>query len=333
MPTTAPDSGCSAGDGLPGKLIDVAVGVIRNPRGQVLIARRLAGTHLAGFWEFPGGKIEPGESVRDGLVRELREELGIDVAEATPLIRVRHDYPERRVSLDVWEVTDFAGEPFGRQGQAVRWVSVEDLPGIALPEANRPIATAVRLPDFYAILEAERPDADLVMANLHRLADNGIRFIQCRAKALQDQPGFPALVSRVVCFCREHDITVLLNGDPQQARELGADGVHLNSARMKALTTRPLGRDLWVGASCHDEAELQQAARIGADFAVLGPVAKTISHTDAAPLGWDRFSEMVRLAKLPVYALGGVASDDLERARHSGARGVSAVRAFLVELH
>ncbi|MBM4200064.1 MAG: Nudix family hydrolase [Gammaproteobacteria bacterium] len=326
-PITGRDGGLSPVPG--GDPVHVAVGVVRNSRGEVLIARRLAGTHLAGLWEFPGGKLESGETPRDGLIRELREELGIDVAAAVPLIQVRHAYPEARVLLDVWEVSDFAGVPVGREGQPLRWIAADELATVAFPEPNKPIATAVRLPDCYAILEADQPFPELLMANLRRLADSGVRLIQCRAKALQAFPVFPAFAKGVVDYCHARGIRVLLNGDPVLARAIGADGVHLTAATLARLGQRPLDDGLWLAASCHDEAELLQAARIGVDFAVLGPVAATATHPGAVPLGWAQFADLVATVNFPVYALGGLGAKDLCRARHSGARGVAAVRAFL----
>jgi 8-oxo-dGTP diphosphatase len=111
---------------------------------------------------------------------------------------------------------------------------------------------------------------------------------------------------------------------------LGADGVHLNAQRLMGLRERPGADEFWVAASCHDATELQQAARIGVDFAVLGPVAATTTHPDTIPLGWGRFAELVAGVNFPVYALGGLVGVDLARARHSGARGIAAVRAFLI---
>jgi 8-oxo-dGTP diphosphatase len=208
-------------------------------------------------------------------------------------------------------------------------VAPEQFATVAFPEANRPIATAVRLPDFYAILEADRPLPELLMANLQRLADSGVRLIQCRAKALQPSPVFPAFAKGVVDYCHARGIRVLLNGDPVLARKIGADGVHLAASCLARLGERPLGVGFWVAASCHDDGELLRAARIGVDFAVLGPVAPTLTHPGAVSLGWTRLAEMVAAVNFPVYALGGLGAIDLLQARHSGARGVAAVRAFL----
>ena len=115
--------------------------------GRVLIAQRLPGTHLAGGWEFPGGKLKPGEERLAGLARELREELGISISTPRPLMRVRHAYPSREVVLDVWVVKRFGGEPQGLDGQALRWCTQDELAATELLPADGPIVAALRLPE------------------------------------------------------------------------------------------------------------------------------------------------------------------------------------------
>jgi 8-oxo-dGTP diphosphatase len=123
--------------------VEVLVGVIQDGQGRFLVNRRRAGTHMAGFWEFPGGKRAPGESRLDALRRELDEELGIEVLEAAPLLQQVHDYPEKRVLLDVWRVLRYAGEPFGRENQELRWVDGPGLERIGLLPADAPIVSAL----------------------------------------------------------------------------------------------------------------------------------------------------------------------------------------------
>ncbi len=132
-----------AGSNPPGDL-HVAAGVLVNRQGLVLIARRPAGKHMAGAWEFPGGKVAQGETVLQALRRELREEIGIEVLSARPLISYRHVYPERTVLLDVWTVTRHAGEPRALEGQPLRWEAVDRLLDAGLLDADRPIVEALR---------------------------------------------------------------------------------------------------------------------------------------------------------------------------------------------
>jgi len=127
----------------PPELVRVAAGVLRDDSGRVLIAQRPDGKHAAGFWEFPGGKIQSGESPLQALCRELAEEIGIVVAAAAPLMSFRHDYPERVVELHVFEVSRYSGEARGLEGQALRWVAVDELGSAGLLEADLPIAAAL----------------------------------------------------------------------------------------------------------------------------------------------------------------------------------------------
>ncbi|HKR36096.1 MAG TPA: 8-oxo-dGTP diphosphatase MutT [Steroidobacteraceae bacterium] len=125
-------------------MIHVVAGALFDEQGRVLIAQRPPGKHMAGGWEFPGGKVEPGEEPRAGLVRELREELGIEVHEAAPLIAYEHQYPHRRVLLDLWVVTRYSGEPQPLDAPALQWAAIEDLERVGLLEADRPMIGALR---------------------------------------------------------------------------------------------------------------------------------------------------------------------------------------------
>jgi len=124
--------------------VHVAVGVILDEQRNILIARRAHDTHQGGLWEFPGGKVEPGEAVESALYRELREELGILIGRTSPLQQVRHDYGDKAVLLDVHVVWDFAGEARGLENQPLRWVAVSELGAFSFPAANQPIVGAVR---------------------------------------------------------------------------------------------------------------------------------------------------------------------------------------------
>lgn len=303
-------------------VMQVAAAAVFDRCGRVLITQRAAGAHQGGLWEFPGGKLEPGESAREGLQRELREEVGIHITHARPLIRVRHEYPERAVLLDVWRVEGFTGKAHGREGQPLRWVALADLAAFDFPAANRPILRAVSLPDRYLITPEPAETADFLPRLAEALA-RGVRLVQLRSKQLGERE-YVRLARQAVALCHAHRARLLLSGDPALARDSGADGVHLDSPRLWASTVRP-DLDL-VGASCHGARELAQAAAIDADFALLSPVAATTSHPQALPLGWARFRALSDAAPLPVYALGGMALRDLETAWAHGAQGIAAIR-------
>ncbi len=305
--------------------IHVAVGVVTDSRGRCLVAKRPGHVHHGGKWEFPGGKIAPGEAVPCALRREIKEEVGIDVLAAEPLIRVRHDYPQRRVLLDVWRVTRFAGEPHGREGQVVQWVETGSLRQLEFPEGNRTIISAAILPCIYAITDLTRYARADMLHRLESALQAGLRLVQVRAKNLS-RSGYRDFAAEVISLCRAHDAAALVNAGPQLARRLGAAGVHLDSQSLSKLTRRPLDSSHWVAASCHDEREIRRAAKLGVDFIVVSPVRTTPSHPQACVLGWKRFATLCEEATMPVFALGGMRPEDLQRARGCGAQGVAMIR-------
>ncbi|MEW5824887.1 MAG: Nudix family hydrolase [Pseudomonadota bacterium] len=297
--------------------LQVVCAVIEDPQGRLLLARRLAHQAQGGLWEFPGGKLEAGESQAEALSRELDEELGLQPLQATPWITVRHVYPEREVQLHAWRVHAWAGEPVGRLGQPLDWVTPAELVQREFPAANRPIVNALILPDA-CLITADAPDDERFLAALEQAAQRVRMAVLRGEQALRLAPqALPRL--------RAAGVLALVNATPEQARALGADGVHLNRHRLRELQTRPEGLR-WVGASCHDSEELARAARLGLDYAFLSPVQPTASHPDATPLGWEGFAALIADHALPVYALGGMQAGDVPQARARGAQGVAAIR-------
>ena len=305
----------------------MAAGVIGNALGEVLVARRPDDAHQGGLWEFPGGKLESGEQVLAGLSRELAEELGITVESARPLIRVCHDYADRGVLLDVWQVSAWHGHIHGREGQELRWLAVNALAELPMPAADVPVVTALRLPERYLITPSPGHDRQAFLAALGASIDAGVRLLALRAKALSSAD-LTTLSRRVAGICHAGGARMLVNGDPALLDASGADGVHLDSARLMAAKRRPVPAAALLAASCHDARELAQAARIGVDFAVLSPVAATPSHAKAPALGWRRFQQLVEQVNLPVFALGGLGSEHVGAAWDHGGQGIAAMRAL-----
>jgi len=301
-------------------LVAVAAAVLVRADGRVLLAQRLAGTPYAGYWEFPGGKVEAGESAREALSRELHEELGIEVIRAAPWLTQRYLYPHAHVELNFFRVLAWRGDAHGRDGQAIAW----QVPGAfdvePLLPANTVILRALQLPSVYGISMAEELGEEVFLGRARRAFAAGLRLVQLREKS------WPAnrlrrFAQRLVPLARAAGARVLLNGEAATARELGCEGVHWPAAALLAASARVDG--LLCAASCHDEIELSRAAELGLDFAVLGPVAATPSHPHAAPLGWARVGELLRGTPLPVYALGGLRHADLDAAIDHGAHGVA----------
>ncbi|TAN06167.1 MAG: Nudix family hydrolase [Rhodanobacteraceae bacterium] len=308
-------------------MIEVAAGILADPQGRVLLMQRLPGKHLAGLWEFPGGKLEPGETGRQALLRELAEELGIEVLTAEPLISLPWHYPEKTVHLHAWRVTAWRGEPHAREGHPLRWVAVRDMDVATMPAADAPIVTALRLPPYYVISACPPlPQVAALLGGEGGAATPVLWQLRMPETSREDTRRVAQDAWDIHPALRE---SMLINHDVELARELGV-GVHLKAAQLHELDARPLPCNAWVGASCHDAEELELAARLGVDFATLSPVCATASHPDAHPLGWERFAQLAAAARLPVYALGGVGPDDLARARAAGAQGVAGIRAFQI---
>ena len=308
-----------------GKGLHVAVGVIKDSEGKVLISLRHDKAHQGGLWEFPGGKVEPGESVEEALARELKEELDISVQEIAPLIKVEHQYVDLQVLLDVWLVTHFSGQPVGRESQEVQWVSPEKLTGYSFPEANMPIIVAASLPGEYAILNAEE-DAGL-LTDLNTILDNGVKLIQARLKRLSEKEVMQ-FFELAIPLCKEKGAILLVNSAVKNTECINVDGIHLTSQDLLALKQRPVDYD-WVAASCHNREELQHAAEIGVDFVVLAPVLPTKTHPEAEAMGWDKFKALTASVNIPVFALGGMTRQDKGLSLRAGAQGIAGITTFL----
>ncbi len=307
------------------KSLQVAVGVIKNPSGQILISLRNEKLHQGGLWEFPGGKIEASETVEQALARELKEELDIDVHAAVPLITINHEYPELAVQLIVYSVEQFSGEVKSCEGQPFLWVNPDDLINYDFPKANKPIIAAARLPDSYIILDDAEPL--LLSSNLKTMLDKGVTLIQARFKHLP-VTSIKAFIQEAYPLCRAHNACLLLNSGSADWEQFEVDGVHLTSRDLMSIDKRPTNTQ-WVAASCHNLDELLHAEQIGVDFVVLAPVLPTPTHPDAESLGWVRFAQLVAQVNLPVYALGGLSQSDVIIGREAGAQGIAGIRAFL----
>ncbi len=303
--------------------LQVAVGVIKGPAGNILISQRHAALHQGGLWEFPGGKVETAETPELALARELKEELNITVTAASPLITINHHYPDLSVQLKVFLVEDFLGEPTSCEGQPFKWVTPAELKNYDFPAANQPIITAARLPHYYAILN----DADeaLLLPNLHHILGRGIKLIQARLKTLPTA-AVAQFIEQAYPLCKQHQALLLMNSAVDYFAPV--DGIHLTSHDLIALDKRP-GNCNWLAASCHNLEQLHHAETIGVDFVVLAPILATQTHPGAASLGWGQFAEWVAQTNLPVYALGGMTTSCLMTARQNGGQGIAAIRAFL----
>ena len=313
--------------------IDVAVAILQRKNEarqyEFLLASRPEGKGWAGWWEFPGGKIEAAESPEHALSRELKEELGIKPTSTQQWITRRFDYPAthdsaaKTVKLHFYFVDAWEGELRPHEGQQLSWQSPQHITVSPVLPANAPIMKALALPPIYAISNVAEMGENAFLASLKIQLQNGLKLIQVREKQLAPL-ALMRFTGQVLTLAKPYHAKVLLNNDLNLARELGADGVHLNSLQLMALTEKPNG--LIVAASCHNANELAHAQKLGVDFVVLSPVKATKSHADAMPLGWQKFAELAENIELPIYALGGMSMLDLPLALRYGARGLAMQR-------
>jgi 8-oxo-dGTP diphosphatase len=303
---------------------EIAVGVLVQD-GACLIGKRQAHQHLGGLWEFPGGKVAPGEAPEDALIREFKEEVGVVTHDWRPLIEIPWVYKERSVRLKVYQTDRFEGTPFGREGQALNWCPLTKLNEYAFPPANQGILAALQLPQAMMIT-GRFADFEDGLARLKAALDDGVRLVQLRAKNL-DEAQFMAWAREAIEQCHEYGAQVLINGPAKWLAALPeADGLQLSSQALMALTERPeQSRGKWLSVSVHTQAELAKALELEADCVLLSPVQPTASHPDMTPLGWAQFAKWVKDCPVPVYALGGVKLGDVNQARASGGQGIAAI--------
>jgi 8-oxo-dGTP diphosphatase len=307
-----------------GKVTDVAVAVLVRPNGEFLLAQRPAGKPYAGYWEFPGGKVEPGEAVSQALVREIKEELGVDVESAHPWITQVFTYPHATVRLHFFKVVQWRGDPHPHEGQEFSWQSVDQVAVAPLLPANGPVLKALGLPLICGITNATELGVESFQERLGLALERGLRLIQVREKQMQ-AAALESFARDVVVKAHAYGARVVINSDFALAGKLQADGVHLTSAQLMDLQARP---DTGLcGASCHNEQELARAAAFGLDYVFVGPVLATKSHPDVEPLGWTRFAELIAGLPMPVYGIGGLEAGDLEAAQTCGAHGIAMLRA------
>jgi 8-oxo-dGTP diphosphatase len=300
-------------------VVDVAAGMVTRTDGRVLMAERPADKPWAGYWEFPGGKFERGESPVDALARELHEELGIELDQAYPWITRVYDYPERRVRLHMYRVLKWHGKPHGKEGQRISWEDPHAVHCEPLLPANHQLLRYLCLAQLYAITRASKYGATAFMERLQLALENGIRLIQVRERMVPGQ--LTQFARNVVSMAHQYGARVLINGSENMARSTGADGVHFQTSQLMQCERRP-NVELWA-ASCHNREELLRAAELGVDLVVLSPILPTQSHPGEPTLGWEKFSELCLDLPMPVYALGGMNTDLLKTAMAHSAHGIA----------
>lgn len=329
------------------KLVHVAVGVIFE-KGRILIAKRADHQHQGGLWEFPGGKVEPGESVQVALQRELEEELGLQssIEDMRPLITIPFNYPDKSVLLDVWsvyggvmpETDDVERGLIGKEGQPLRWVYQAELADYEFPKANKVIVDALLLPKQIAISQ-DSSDPEVILAQVantlrsHGNKNNSNIWIQLRAPSL-DQMQYTQLAMKLYGICHESGSKLIWNCPLDWYQVAFADGLHLSVNNYKTANIqqekRPIPGNQWLSIACHNLAELEVAQTL-ADTVLVSPVKQTTSHAESTLLTWAGFKAISEQARIPCYALGGLNISDVEMAIQHGGQGIAGISCFTVK--
>ena len=304
-------------------LTEVAVAIILRADGKFLLAQRPPGKAYAGYWEFPGGKVEVNETVRDALVREIHEELGLHLTQTYPWLTQTFDYPHARVNLHFYRVLAWEGEPHPREGQVLSWESSDALRVSPMLPANGPILRALGLPAVMGISHAAAIGERAFLRKLDQAMTGGLRLLQVREPTFNED-ALGSFVDKIRQQQGGRQLRLMVNAAPEVVAKITDAGLHLNARRLSQLQSRP--NFLWCGASCHNAAELSQAAKLQLDYVVLGPTLETPSHPNVSGLGWEAIGELLRDYPLPVYCIGGMKVNDLDQAWQQGAHGIAMLR-------
>lgn len=309
------------------KVVHVAVGILQKPSGEILLASRPQGKGWAGWWEFPGGKIEANESPEVALARELKEELGVTPTAVQAWLIKRFDYPAthdaeaKTVLLHFYFVTQWAGDLTPLEGQKISWNRPSDVQVNPILPANAPIMQALALPEIYAISNVAKMGESTFLKQLRVQLDKGLRLIQVDERHLSTQD-LTALTGQILRLCEPYDAKLLVNHtDAEFVKTLGVAGIHYPSNALMQLTEKT--SNLLVAASCHNAIEIAHAEALSLDMIVVSPVLASSSHPDIKPMGWPAFNALIQNSNIPVYAMGGIQNQHLNVALENSARGIA----------
>ncbi len=306
--------------------IHVVIGIIKNTQDEVLVTTRNKNAHLSGYLEFPGGKLEPGETPEQALTRELKEELDINLFEYSQLIQIPYIYTDRKVFLDVYKVNKYSGNIAANESQEVYWQNAFSLDPGLFPSANHGLIRAIQLPNVVAVTpdyhQHTNKFIDYFKSTIKR---ENISIIHLRSHQINDSE-YIQLAEECLKLCNENNTKLVLNRTAASVLKINASGLHLTSKSLASLNKRPLGYEYLVSASCHNLGEVLHATKLGLDYVFVGPVIEKYLANSSQVLGWENFALLTRESSIPVYAIGGTSISNIKTSVECGGQGIAAIR-------
>ena len=301
-------------------IIEVVVGVIHNDSKEIFISRRKKNQFMSGYWELPGGKVENNEDLSSALKRELFEEIGIKIEKYNLIQTIQQQYPKRIINLSVYVIEKYSGTPVGKEGQDFSWSSIEKIEEYELLPTMLKIINRLSLPNSYWITP-DNHNSNSVFEECNQRLSEGVKIIQLRSKSQLDK----AYIDNFNKLCQLNQAKLVLNM-PHIDFDEPCDGWHLTSIELMTTSTREFPDDKLFGASAHNLIEAKHAEKISVDYISLSPINETPSHPQTQILGWEKASEIIIQCKVPIYLLGGMDKDSMDKALSIGAQGIAGIR-------
>lgn len=312
------------------EIVHVVIAILRN-KNEVLVSRRRSDTHLGGLLEFPGGKVEQNESPFSALQREIKEELNVEIINASPLIQIPFNYSDRKILLDTYLVDEYIGKVNGQEGQEICWQSIEALRPDEFPAANYGVIQALQLPRIFSVTPDYSEDSENFLSNFENVVrKESTQIIQLRSHNL-NRSDYMDLSKQCAELCNKHSVKLILNRDVDEFDGALSSGLHLTSDRLLNAKRRPLNKPYLVGASCHNAKEIECANRLKLDYIFIGPVIEKNHSKNNMKLDWSGFAALSHKSEAPVYAIGGLNKSDLDKSIQHGGQGIAAIREFWSE--
>jgi len=305
--------------------VKVSVAILINYNHQVLLGQRPPQKSWEGWWEFPGGKIEKGETSSDALYREVYEEIGVKITQFKKWVTRKYSYDGNDITLHFFKVQKWEGEVTSKENQKLVWAYLKNPNVSPILPANLFVQKAFDLPKYYAITNLSETSKKVFFNQLQNKISNGLKMIQVREKNISFDK-FKIFSNEVIKICKPKGVKVIINSDVNLAYEINADGVHLTSKDL--ISIKKIPKNLIVSASCHTQEEIDIAEKLNINFLVLSAIKKTLSHPDIKPIGWDEFENIANRVNTPIYALGGLGVNDYSIALENGAIGIASQRSI-----